>query len=72
MIVCVCNALGEAACRETAGRPDCRTVACVYRLQGARIRCGRCLPHMESLLSSEKARLAGGAAAGVNRSAPER
>lgn len=25
-------------------------MGCVYRLQGARVRCGRCLPHMQALL----------------------
>ncbi|BCX18318.1 MAG: hypothetical protein KatS3mg117_2000 [Geminicoccaceae bacterium] len=50
MIVCVCNALSESRCREAACRPECKTVGCVYRLQGARVRCGRCLPHMQALL----------------------
>jgi len=55
VIVCVCNALSETRCRETACRPECRTVGCVYRLQGARIRCGRCLPHMHALLEEVRA-----------------
>lgn len=63
MIVCVCNALREAACRETACRPECRTVGCVYRLLGARVRCGRCLPHMAALLVEAKASGGGAAAA---------
>ena len=55
MIVCVCNALSESRCRETACRAECRTVGCVYRLQGARIRCGRCLPYVHALLEEVRA-----------------
>jgi bacterioferritin-associated ferredoxin len=63
VIVCVCNALSETRCRETARRAECRTVGCVYRLQGARIRCGRCLPYVHALL--EEVRAAATAAAGA-------
>jgi bacterioferritin-associated ferredoxin len=69
MIVCVCNGLGEAACRATARRHDCRTLGCVYRLQGARVQCGRCLPHMEALLAAAKGEAAGGGA-GLSPPAP--
>lgn len=74
MIVCVCNSLGEAACRETACRDECRTVGCVYRLQGAKVQCGRCVPHMEALLASVKGKPVG-AGAGLGPpalAAPER
>lgn len=63
MIVCVCNALSETRWRETARRAECRTVGCVSRLQGARIRCGRCLPYVHALL--EEVRAAATAAAGA-------
>jgi bacterioferritin-associated ferredoxin len=59
MVICVCNALSERACREAACRPECRTTGCVYRLLGARVRCGRCVPHMRAL--HEEARNVGGA-----------
>ena len=52
MIVCVCNRLREAACRETAASGRCRTVGCMYRLHGHRIRCGKCLPLMSELLAT--------------------
>lgn len=52
MIVCVCNRLREAACRETAASGRCRTVGCMYRLHGHRIRCGKCLPMMTELLAA--------------------
>lgn len=55
MIVCVCNALGEGACREAARRPECQTAGCIYRGLGARVRCGRCVPHMQALLDDVKA-----------------
>jgi bacterioferritin-associated ferredoxin len=60
MVICVCNALSERACREAACRPECRTTGCVYRLLGARVRCGRCVPHMRAL--HEAARAEGGGA----------
>lgn len=63
VIVCVCNALSESRCREAACRPDCKTVGCLYRLQGARVRCGRCLPHMQALLEEVRAAAAAGAGA---------
>ena len=52
MIVCVCNRLREAACRETAASGRCRTVGCMYRLNGHRVRCGKCLPLMSELLAA--------------------
>lgn len=72
MIVCVCNVLREAACRETACRPECRTVGCVYRLLGARVRCGRCVPHMAALLAETKAGTGGTAGLEAAAAAPER
>ncbi len=55
MIVCVCNALREGTCREAACRPECRGPGCVYRLLGARVRCGRCVPHVRALFEEERA-----------------
>ena len=52
MIVCVCNRLSESACRDTAASGRCRTVGCMYRLHGHRIRCGKCLPLMTELLAA--------------------
>ena len=40
MIVCVCNRLNDATCRETAASGRCRTVGCMYRLNGHRVRMG--------------------------------
>ena len=51
MIVCVCNRLSESACRDTAASGRCRTVGCMYRLHGHRIRCGKCLPVMTEILA---------------------
>ena len=51
MIVCVCNRLSESACRATAASGRCRTVGCMYRLHGHRIRCGKCLPVMTEILA---------------------
>lgn len=52
MIVCICNRLSEACCRDTAASGRCRTVGCMYRLNGHRIRCGKCLPLMSTLLAN--------------------
>ena len=52
MIVCICNRLSEASCRDTAASGRCRTVGCMYRLHGHRIRCGKCLPLMTTLLAN--------------------
>ena len=49
MIVCVCNGLRERACVKLAGAGACRGVGCLYRLQNARVRCGRCVPMMREL-----------------------
>ena len=54
MIVCVCNALRERTCREAACRPECVGPGCVYRLLGARVRCGRCVPHVRALFEEER------------------
>jgi bacterioferritin-associated ferredoxin len=77
MIVCVCNRLNEATCRETAGSGRCRTVGCMYRLHGHRIRCGKCLPLMSELLANHAPEATPGASVGGERSiiapaAPER
>jgi bacterioferritin-associated ferredoxin len=77
MIVCVCNRLSEAACREVAASGRCRTVGCMYRLHGHRIRCGKCLPFMTELLAAHAPEATPGAAIGAERaiiapSAPER
>jgi bacterioferritin-associated ferredoxin len=50
MIVCLCNGLRERACAELAGAGACRGIGCLYRLQNARVRCGRCVPIMRELL----------------------
>lgn len=49
MIVCVCNALSSSSSASVAGSGRCRGVGCVYRLQGARVRCGKCVPMMQEL-----------------------
>lgn len=54
MIVCVCNALCEKRCQEFAGRADCRTVGCIYRGFGCRVRCGKCVPFMTAIFSAAK------------------
>jgi bacterioferritin-associated ferredoxin len=55
MIVCVCNALGERRCQERACEEDCRTVGCIYRGLGCRVRCGKCLPFMREIFTAAKA-----------------
>jgi bacterioferritin-associated ferredoxin len=54
MIVCVCNALCERRCQERACERDCRTVGCIYRGLGARVRCGKCLPFMREIFAAAK------------------
>lgn len=49
VIVCVCNGLRASTCRETAADGRCRGPGCIYRLNGARVRCGRCVPMMREL-----------------------
>jgi len=56
MIVCVCNGLCERRCQEAAGRPQCRSVGCIYRGLGGRVRCGRCVPVMREIFAAAKAR----------------
>ena len=70
MIVCVCNRLSEGACREAACRAECQGVGCVYRLLGARVRCGRCVPHMRSLLETAQAAQAMSAPSAAGAAAP--
>ncbi len=77
MIVCVCNRLNDAACRETAASGRCRTVGCMYRLHGHRIRCGKCLPNMTEILSAHAPEATPGAGVGAGSAilaaaAPER
>jgi bacterioferritin-associated ferredoxin len=52
MIVCVCNRLKDSVCRATAADGRCRGVGCIYRLNGGRIRCGRCVPMMREILAA--------------------
>jgi bacterioferritin-associated ferredoxin len=52
MIVCVCNGLRERDCREAARSGQCRGVGCMYRVQGCRVRCGRCVPLMQEILDA--------------------
>jgi bacterioferritin-associated ferredoxin len=54
MIVCVCNALCERRCQERACEEDCRTVGCIYRGLGCRVRCGKCLPFMREIFAAAK------------------
>jgi bacterioferritin-associated ferredoxin len=54
MIVCVCNALCERRCQERACKEDCRTVGCIYRGLGCRVRCGKCLPFMREIFAAAK------------------
>lgn len=49
VIVCICNGLRDTICRATAASQACRGPGCIYRLNGARVRCGRCLPMMREL-----------------------
>ena len=74
MIVCVCNSLREGACREAACRDECRGAGCVYRMLGARVRCGRCVPHMRALVDearqAREASAAASAASAVIAAAP--
>lgn len=77
MIVCVCNRLNDAACRDTAASGRCRTVGCMYRLNGHRIRCGKCLPSMAEILAAHAPEATPGAGVGagfsmVGLAAPDR
>ena len=55
MIICICNALSDAACSAAACQPECATVGCVYRHLGARVRCGKCVPMMADLFRRVRA-----------------
>ena len=55
MIVCICNVLSESACRAAACNPECRTVGCVYRQLGCKVRCGKCVPMMAELFQEARA-----------------
>jgi bacterioferritin-associated ferredoxin len=52
MIVCVCNGLKDNVCRTTAANGRCRSVGCIYRLNGAQVRCGRCVPMMQEIFAA--------------------
>jgi len=54
MIVCVCNGLCERRCQEAAGRSECRSVGCIYRGLGGRVRCGKCVPLMRDIFAAAK------------------
>jgi bacterioferritin-associated ferredoxin len=54
MIVCVCNVLCEQRCREAAGHPESRSVGCIYRRLGCRVRCGKCVPFMQDLFAAAR------------------
>lgn len=56
MIVCVCNALSDSECAAAAGRVDCRTVGCIYRQFGCRVRCGKCVPMMTEVFLKARAK----------------
>ena len=64
MIICVCNALCEKRCLETAARPECRSVGCIYRALGCSVRCGKCVPFMREIFTA--ARSAGASAGQVD------
>jgi bacterioferritin-associated ferredoxin len=53
MIVCVCNGLKDSVCRRTAADRRCQGVACIYRLNGTRVRCGRCVPLMREIFAAQ-------------------
>ena len=59
MIVCVCNGLRDSTCRKTAADSRCRGPGCIYRLNGARVRCGRCVPMMREIYFEHAALSAG-------------
>ena len=55
MIVCMCNALGEAQVRE-ATRAGSRRPACAYARLGCKPKCGQCLPFARQVMHDEVAR----------------
>ncbi|HPU16939.1 MAG TPA: (2Fe-2S)-binding protein [Polymorphobacter sp.] len=55
MIVCVCNALGEAQVREAA-RAGSKRPACAYARLGCKPVCGQCLPFARQVIREESAR----------------
>ena len=58
MIVCICNVLSDSECAAAACRPECRTVGCVYRQFGCKVRCGKCVPMMRELFEKARATVA--------------
>ena len=61
MIICMCNGLRSSSCADLAGSGRCRSLGCIYRLQGARVRCGKCLPMMQELYTTHGPNEAGAA-----------
>jgi len=55
MIVCLCNVLREADCREAASHPSTRNAGCVYRRLGCRVRCGACVRTMQEIVDHAQA-----------------
>jgi bacterioferritin-associated ferredoxin len=56
VIVCVCNALGEAQVR-AATRAGSRQPACAYERLGCKPKCGMCLPFAKQIIHDEAARV---------------
>jgi len=59
MIVCICNAFNERQVRQAASA-GARKPADVYRALGVRPQCGRCGPHMCSVLEQARCETADG------------
>ena len=55
VIVCVCNALGEAQVR-AAARAGSKRPACAYARLGCKPVCGQCLPFARQVIRDETAR----------------
>jgi bacterioferritin-associated ferredoxin len=57
MIVCVCNAKNDRAVREVLCGGQISTPAGVHRAMGCKPQCGRCLPHLASLIDEARTNL---------------
>jgi len=57
MIVCVCNAKNDRAVREALCGGQISTPAGVHRAMGCKPQCGRCLPHLASLIDEARTTL---------------
>jgi bacterioferritin-associated ferredoxin len=55
VIVCVCNALGEAQVR-AATRAGAQRPAHAYARLGCKVKCGMCLPFAREIIRDEAAR----------------